>query len=673
MKRTALFFGVVLCLFVIFPVSLQAESNVKWQQRPDMEHGINVPSNPRPIGDIIQTVGDDWLCLDGSPVSDVHFWGSYLGWLDTTPKPTLPPPGIEVFRIRVYSDSPPTTPDSFSRPDKLLYEVWVDNFTETYVASIPVTWPPEAEYEHKFRYDLDLPRMFWQSRDDIYWLNISAVPRNPLFQWGWESSMDRWNDVAVSGYYVGPDHWFWKPIENPMTAEYVNMSFELTTCEGPIKWLQFPDMANGINILSYPEPVVADDFLCTDGNPIREVQFWGSYLDPKGDTHWEQGNPGPPQALLPPAPGVKAFKLSFHKDIPAGEDPEMPWSHPGELLQEIIVDYSDVREQYWDSIPHEGLEGRIWWEHKFHYVVRLKEPFEQKQGVIYWLDVGARPLVDSTWHWGWETSKDHWNDNAVRGIDGRWSALGKLESGFEDLPLGATYSVGNSVVTANASLAVMPFQDATGTWTSSGTARVENGGRAGGTGQEISVRNVNLELKTVVPLTEVSLRFGHYGGNLNVKVNGDFRNVMGMSQINGATIGGAKVAVVNYSANTGRVTVSGPIDQFAIGGQEFYIDDVGTAGEVDMAFLLSTEDDTPYCKADFKRDGDVDGSDLAMFIRDYGNTNCYASGDCEGDFHYDGDVDAVDLRIIAPEFARTDCPCSLPSPPVVVTETPDGV
>jgi len=38
-----------------------------------MENGINCVSIPKEV-----TVSDDWLCLDGSPVSDLHFWGSYL-------------------------------------------------------------------------------------------------------------------------------------------------------------------------------------------------------------------------------------------------------------------------------------------------------------------------------------------------------------------------------------------------------------------------------------------------------------------------------------------------------------------------------------------------------------------------------------------------------------------
>ena len=60
------------------------------------------------------------------------------------------------------------------------------------------------------------------------------------------------------------------------------------------------------------------------------------------------------------------------------------------------------------------------------------------------------------------------------------------------------------------------------------------------------------------------------------------------------------------------------------------------------------------CEGDFDTDGDVDGSDLAIFAADFGRTNC--SSDCEGDFDFDNDVDGSDLATFAADFGRTDCP-----------------
>jgi hypothetical protein len=59
---------------------------------------------------------------------------------------------------------------------------------------------------------------------------------------------------------------------------------------------------------------------------------------------------------------------------------------------------------------------------------------------------------------------------------------------------------------------------------------------------------------------------------------------------------------------------------------------------------------------DFDEDGDVDGSDLAVFAADFGRTNCASGPPCEGDFDTDGDVDGSDLAVFAADFGKTDCP-----------------
>lgn len=62
------------------------------------------------------------------------------------------------------------------------------------------------------------------------------------------------------------------------------------------------------------------------------------------------------------------------------------------------------------------------------------------------------------------------------------------------------------------------------------------------------------------------------------------------------------------------------------------------------------------CEGDFDGDGDVDGSDLAVFAADFGRTDCGSEPPCEGDFDGDDDVDGSDLAVFAADFGRTDCP-----------------
>lgn len=72
-------------------------------------------------------------------------------------------------------------------------------------------------------------------------------------------------------------------------------------------------------------------------------------------------------------------------------------------------------------------------------------------------------------------------------------------------------------------------------------------------------------------------------------------------------------------------------------------------------------DDVPpnFCEGDFTipvPDGDVDGSDLAIFAADFGRTDCSFIDPCEGDFDCDGDEDGSDLAIFAADFGRANCP-----------------
>src|SRR5580765_3296514 len=79
----------------------------------------------------------------------------------------------------------------------------------------------------------------------------------------------------------------------------------------PSKWVQYPDIQNGMDVRPTFPKILADDFLCTFSGPITDIHLWGSWLN---DAVYS---------------GV-GFHLSFHADIPAG--PTIPYSRPGPEL-----------------------------------------------------------------------------------------------------------------------------------------------------------------------------------------------------------------------------------------------------------------------------------------------------------------------------------------------------
>jgi len=148
---------------------------------------------------------------------------------------------------------------------------------------------------------------------------------------------------------------------------------------------------------------------------------------------------------------------------------------------------------------------------------------------------------------------------------------------FSDLTPGATYNVGDMITTSGTDIAVEQFQWGDGNWTSSGSAKVDTRNYSKGSGNDLTPGNVNLRFLFDYPVDKITLKFGDLGGNSNIKVNDDFRNVPDLVSLNGTMLGGVQVtmnAVQQGSNWYGKMTLDGNINNFSIGGQELYIDDV---------------------------------------------------------------------------------------------------
>ncbi len=179
------------------------------------------------------------------------------------------------------------------------------------------------------------------------------------------------------------------------------------------KWVQFPDLSvMGIDVNASMPYILADDFECTTPGPITDIHIWGSWLD---------------DALPDGNPHNVSFTLSIHKDIP-DPDPGNPdtYSMPGEVLWVWIFQPGDFVARIWQDQIEEGWMDppesysfpADWTCWQYNFFINEADAFYQEgtpdEPMVYWLDVQAEPQGAGT-RFGWKTSVDHWNDDAVWG------------------------------------------------------------------------------------------------------------------------------------------------------------------------------------------------------------------------------------------------------------------
>ncbi len=184
----------------------------------------------------------------------------------------------------------------------------------------------------------------------------------------------------------------------------------------PAKWVQWPDltpMGIDVNCSNHLDDyILADDFECTEPGLITGIHIWGSWLQD------ELPLDGNPEALT--------FTLSLHADIPADQNP-LGYSMPGELLWMRTFQPGEFSARVWEAGLMEGWMNppedymfpgdTVCWQYNFF--ISPEEAFEQvgtpDEPVVYWLDVEATLPHDQI-AFGWKTSMDHWNDDAVWGV-----------------------------------------------------------------------------------------------------------------------------------------------------------------------------------------------------------------------------------------------------------------
>lgn len=182
---------------------------------------------------------------------------------------------------------------------------------------------------------------------------------------------------------------------------------------------QLPD-PNGLDVNFEAPIMLADDWLCTETGPVRDIHFWVSH---KGGE----------------IPAILGLRVGVFSNIPA--QPTGGFSRPGQLLWSAggPLPFSDFDfktapggtgvQGWYDPITGQYIPN----DHNSFFQINLTkiaDPFIQKAGEIYWLGLS----IDTTNADGWKTADldsypppftgKHYEDDAVFRVgDGDWREL----------------------------------------------------------------------------------------------------------------------------------------------------------------------------------------------------------------------------------------------------------
>lgn len=168
--------------------------------------------------------------------------------------------------------------------------------------------------------------------------------------------------------------------------------------------------------------------------------------------------------------------------------------------------------------------------------------------------------------------------------------------GCVPVAVGDQFGVGD-VIRHNPSgteIEVLPYQWPGGVWTNGGMVEIVAGTRAGGSGNEVHFNNASLGIRAPAStpiIRRMKVKFGDYGGNVNLISNGVLQNVGDYFALPAVLPPPPGVAVtVTGALPLGQLALQGPMDRFSHtfggtlpmgpyaavvgGGQELWIDDL---------------------------------------------------------------------------------------------------
>lgn len=200
---------------------------------------MHYPQLPDPNGwdvkvDGPNVVADDFLCTASGPITDIHFWGSWRGDIMGN---------LSNIHLSLHADIPadPQNPDSYSMPGVLLWEYNTMDYDPGLVTSRPDGSGSQGWYDpleqlwirpdhnafFQYNVSIDSSKWFTQTQGTIYWLDLHAVNEIPGTEFGWKTSLQHWNDDAVTEDFYdiipGKD---WIELTDPLApSESLDMAY----------------------------------------------------------------------------------------------------------------------------------------------------------------------------------------------------------------------------------------------------------------------------------------------------------------------------------------------------------------------------------------------------------------------------------------------------------------
>ena len=193
----------------------------------------------------------------------------------------------------------------------------------------------------------------------------------------------------------------------------------------PSKWVQGPDLSReGMDVYATAPLILADDFECKYEGAITNIVVWGSWYKDR---------------LPPQGPGNVTFVLSIHSDVPTND--VQSFSVPGDVLWfttftsgtfTVGIEAEGLREGWYDPASDWYTNAGDTICFRYEFPVAMSNAFIQagttNNPEVYWLDVQASTAGGDTFNFGWKSSPDHWNDDAVWGLgsephSGPWNEM----------------------------------------------------------------------------------------------------------------------------------------------------------------------------------------------------------------------------------------------------------